>query len=237
MKKTFLLSLTLVFLAAGCNASQPANPETPIPPTTAVTSSSTSAAQNTVYENDFMKITIPQGWQAAEGVKQETDNNGTHYISDPSTVNITSGNYILYINTQASQASGADGGRFAEIAMGAPSADVVVPQQPSPPCGSEMKSPGIPGFSRVDLYVSSKDKSDFCVIPTNGKTVWYFSYFTDSNGGYFNDYQPGTNPGLVITLAYNSKDVNSFPVQGSQELSTMLSQMTNIVKTLEIKKK
>jgi hypothetical protein len=90
-------------------------------------------------------------------------------------------------------------------------------------------------YERVDLYVSGKDKSEFCRAPTNGRTVWYFSYLTDRHGGYFNYYKPDEPPGLVVTMAYNSKDVNSFPAKGSQELTRALADMTGIVKTLEIK--
>ena len=192
-------------------------------------------SQSKIYENQYMKVTVPGGWKAAEAVKTVYNGSVAVKSPNPAAVNITKGNYTLYINTQASQASGAEGGRFAEIAMGAPSADAVVTEQPSPPCGTSENHPAILDHPRVDLYVSSKDKTDYCNVPTNGKTVWYFSYITNSSNGYFNYYKNDTPPGFVITMAYNSKTVNSFPVKGSMELNQALDDMTTIIKSLDIK--
>ncbi|MEJ0021349.1 MAG: hypothetical protein WDN47_02065 [Candidatus Doudnabacteria bacterium] len=213
MKKIFVATIGILLLAAACNKQAAVQPTPPPPP------------QSQVYENQFMKITIPAGWTAAQAG------------SNSAAVNITKGNYILYVNTQASQASGVEGGRFAEIAMGAPSADAVVTEQPSPPCGTSEKNPAFDDYSRADLYVAAADKKDYCNVPTNGSTVWYFSYLTDSRNGYFNYYTDDQPPGLVVTMAYNSKDVNSLPVKGSASLNTALIDMTNIIKTLEIKQK
>ena len=183
--------------------------------------------QNTVYENQYMKVVLPPGWKA------------TRPRRIPAAVNITKGNYILYINTQASQASGVEGGRFAEIAMGAPSVDAVVTTQPSPPCGTQESKPISAPYTRGDLYVSKTDSKgqDWCNAPSSGATVWYFSYITDAAGGYFNYYVPGQNRALVVTMAYRSKNVDSFPLKGSPELSSALSEMTSIVNSLKIKRK
>ncbi len=183
--------------------------------------------QNTVYENQYMRVVLLPGWTAKK----------TRRI--PAAVNIAKGNYILYINTQASQASGVEGGRFAEIAMGAPSADAVVTVQPSPPCGKAESKPAFDPHSRIDLYVSQADSKSqaWCNAPASGATVWYFSYITDAAGGYFNFYVPGQNRALVITMAYSSKNVNSLPLKGSTELDSMLSEMTLIVNSLKVKRK
>jgi len=183
--------------------------------------------QNTVYENQYMKVVLPPGWTAKKPRRT------------PAAVNIAKGNYILYINTQASQASGVEGGRFSEIAMGAPSADAVVTEQPSPPCGKAESKPALDPHTRIDLYVSKADSKSqaWCNAPSGGATVWYFSYITDAAGGYFNFYVPGQNRALVITMAYSSKNVNSLPLKGSTDLDSMLSEMTLIVNSLKIKRK
>ncbi|HEY6967873.1 MAG TPA: hypothetical protein VJA94_01610, partial [Candidatus Angelobacter sp.] len=134
---------------------------------------------------------------------------------------------------------GVEGGRFAEIAMGAPSADAVVTVYPSPPCGNGESSPAFDQHTRIDLYVSKADSKsqDWCNAPSSGGTAWYFSYITDAAGGFFNYYVPGQNRALVVTMAYRSKDVNSLPIKGSTELNSMLSEMTSIVNSLKIKQK
>jgi hypothetical protein len=190
----------------------------------------------TVYENQYMKIVIPGGWVATEAIKKVYGQNGEEVLPNPAAVNITKGNYILYINTEAFQASGVEGGRFAEIAMGAPSAEAVVTSWPSQ-CGVSDVS-----YPRVDLYVGPSDKEDWCNVPTN-KTVWFFSYISGespapSGLSYFNYYtspRPNGADGYVITMSYNSKDVNTLPEKGSSELNQMLSEITDIVKTLQIK--
>jgi hypothetical protein len=196
------------------------------------------------YENEYMKVAIPDGWEAKEATK-------TVYVSNcinkqncstipktepnPAAVNITKGNFILYINTQAQQASGVNGGRFAEIAMGAPSADAVVKVQPSSECGVSEKT-SFQNYVRVDWYVDSQNKQEWCNVPSTS-TVWYFSYVTTSKGGYFNYYNEGSPTSLVITMAYNSKNVNDLPIKGSAELNSALEEMTRIVNSLEIKRK
>ena len=184
-------------------------------------------SQNTVYENPYMKVVLLPGWTAKSARRT------------PAAVNIAKGNYILYINTQASQASGVEGGRFAEIAMGAPSADAVVTVQPSPPCGKAESRPAFDPHTRVDLYVSKPDSKseEWCNAPSSGATVWYFSYITDAAGGYFNFYVPGQNRALVVTMAYRSKDVDRLPLKASTELESMLSEMTSIARSLKIKRK
>lgn len=193
-------------------------------------SSGTTPAQGTTYgtyENDYLRVTIPSDWTARSVMTS----------ANPAAVNITKGNYILYINANAQQASGVAGGRFSEISSGAPSADSVVLMPPSAPCGISETVPAMLDHSQVNLYVSQSDKSESCAAPSNG-TVWYFSYITDSKNGYFNYYNQanGSQSAFVITMAYNSKDVNSFPVKGSADLTATLNEMTTIVKTLELKK-
>jgi hypothetical protein len=216
MKKFIILCGLNFLLLAGCSQG-----------TAQQQSKAQQNNQNTVYENQYMKLVLLPGWTA------------TRPRRIPAAVNITKGNYILYINTQASQASGVEGGRFAEIAMGAPSVDAVVTVQPSPPCGTQESSPISAPYTRSDLYVSKANSKsqDWCNAPSSGATVWYFSYITDAAGGYFNDYVPGQNRALVVTMAYRSKNVDSFPLKGSTELTSVLSEMTSMVNSLKIKRK
>lgn len=176
-----------------------------------------------------MTVNIPAGWTATEATKDGAAN--------PDAVNITSGKWILYINTNASQASGVEGGRFAEIAMGAPSADAVVTEQPSTCGAAPTLVPAYGDFKRADLFVSAADKTEWCATPTNGKTVWFFSYITKADGGYFNYYTPGTGVGLVITMSYDTSVVNDLPEMGSADLTAALKQMTDIASTLVVKGK
>ena len=201
-----------------------------------------------VYENQYIKVGIPSGWNFSEATRtiqdQSYDKNtgkttliGAPRVEKTGAVNVMKGSYILYINPQAGQASGIKGGRFNEISGGAPSADAVMTDPPSPPCGTSETFPAVTGHPRVDLHVGPQDKQAWCNVPSNGKTVWYFSYITDTNGSYFNYYKESEALSFVITMAYNSKDIDSFPVKGSATLNTILNEMTNIVKTLELKQK
>src|SRR5260370_7560942 len=213
MKKFTILCGLNFLLLAGCSqgaAQQQSKPQ--------------QNDQNTVYENQYMKIVLLPGWTA------------TRPRRIPAAVNITKGNYILYINTQASQASGVEGGRFAEIAMGAPSVDAVVTLHPSPPCGTQESTPVLAPYTRNDLYVSKANSKpqDWCNAPSSGATVWYFSYITDAAGGYFNYYVPGQNRALVVTMAYRSKNVISFPCKATTDLTSVLSTIPSLANSFTI---
>ncbi len=195
----------------------------------------TETAKTTVYENDKLSIAIPEGWTATIATPDvNAKGDGTNNQPNPAAVNITNGLWILYINVDASQASGVEGGRFAEIAMGAPSVDAVVTVQPNE-CGTTTRTPAFDNYTRVDYTINYSLANDVCKAPTNRQTVWFFSYLTSPGNGYFNDYVLGQNPGLVVTMAYNSKIVNDFPVAGSTELNAALKEMTDIASTLKIK--
>lgn len=180
-----------------------------------------TATTNRTFENNFIKVTLPEDWIATEATRTKA-------------VNITKGNYILYINPQMQQASGVEGGRFAEIAMGAPSADAVVTVQPSSECGTSEAATVNQNYSRKDWFVGPQDKQEWCQVPGT-KTVWYFSYISTQKGGYINYYKDGSPTGLVVTMSYNSKVVNNLPEKGSPELTQALAEMTEIVKSMEVK--
>lgn len=239
---------TIIVIAVGA-AIFVSLPETATPTpaeTPNVTQSATPSATTTqpshIYETSELAVTIPAGWTATEATQ-----NG---IANPSAVNITKGSWILYINVNASQASGVTGGRFAEIGMGAPSVDAVVLDEPNE-CGTATLTPAFGAFSRVDLSVSAINARDWCSVPKNGKSVWFFSYLTKTGiGGYFNDYVADQNPALVVTMAYEIDDVkgmndlppdatnsgvNNLPEMGSADLNAALKAMTDIASTLTVK--
>ena len=221
MKKLLALTFGILLIAAACNKPSSQSSNTPNP---------TPAPQGSVYENEFMKLTVVNGWTAKA------------VASNQAAVNITKGNYILYVRTNASQASGVEGGRFAEIGMGAPSVDAVVTVQPSEPCGYKESVEAFENYKRVDIFVDGKVNVSVCKVPTNGKKVWYFSYLTDGNGYFIRTWKRPLQSNsdltsLVVTMSYNSKDVNSFPEKDSTELSAALNEMTSMVSSLTIKTK
>ncbi len=178
---------------------------------------------NGVYSNQYLTLTVPAGWKLTEATKIGA-------------VNLTKGNYILYINPRVSQASGVEGGRFEEYAGGSPSVGAVVVYHPGGPCGTSdtyTLSLNATTTRRTDFYIHSRDKTESCATPTNGQTVWYFS---DVGLGinYYNISHYSGPVGWVVTMAYNSTTIDSFPVKGSADLDQALSEMTNILKTLTI---
>jgi hypothetical protein len=191
---------------------------------TATQTTSTSTGIGQVYSNKYMTVTIPPGWVIAPT------------SSNASAITITKGDYILFINTRTSQASGIQGGRFGEIAGPGASVNAVVTEQPAEPCGisttSTIETNGV-AATEIDFYDGPNNVTGPCVAPANGKTVWYFSYITLGDG-YFNYFNSPEFVGWVITMSYNSSDINSLPVQGSADLNQALSQMDAILKTLTI---
>lgn len=207
------------------------------------------ATSSTAYETDYLTVTLPADWTASEATTSVSVGTCTEDKSDctettrtevnPAAVNIRKGKYLLSINVRASQASGVEGGRFAEIAMGQPSADAVVTEQPSSPCSDPKRSPVSFDLQRNDLYVDSAAHPDYCAAPTTG-SVWYFSFLSTGHNGYFNYYPAleGQSQGaFVVTMAYDSRNVNELPAKDSPELAEALTEMTNIAKTLVIKEK
>ncbi len=195
---------------------------TPTPTSTPV-ATPTPTPSSTIFKSPYFSVTVPSDWKA------------TSARSSAEAVNITKGNYILYINTHASQVGGGFGGRFSEIAMGAPSADATITEWPTDPCLTPIYTPTTGNYlysSRGDLYVD-KTAPSWCNIPTTG-TAWYFSYITGSKGYYFNQYTNTGNDALVITMAYNTSSVNNLPKKGDASLTAALDAMTSIASTLHI---
>jgi len=126
--------------------------------------------------------------------------------------------------------------RTQEIALGAPSSDAVIKTQPSEPCMIPETNTSYGKFLRQDLYVNKSNSSDNCNAAASGSTNWYFSYFNQGMG-YINYYSTKPDTGWVITLAYNSTNVNNLPVKNSPTLTSIFNQVTNILGTLKLKQK
>ena len=207
----------------------------------------TSTFVHGVYQNQYLKITVPSSWiltevtQTIQNEKYDWTTQRSVPIGAPVTkktgaINLTKGNYILYINPRVTQASGIEGGRFEEYAGGSPSVGAVVVEHPGGPCGTSEKSMlslNSTTTSRTDFYIGSGDKTETCATTTNGETVWYFSDVGEGIN-YYNFPNDPTPVGWVVTMAYNSSIINSLPTKNSTELNQMLSEMTNILKTLKI---
>jgi hypothetical protein len=194
-----------------------------------------NTTQTQVYENQYMKFNIPAGWTAKQATHTTYVGSVARKFSNPAAVNVTKGNYILHINARASQASGVMGGRFGEIAGGVPSVDAVVKDIANgDTCGNGESHAVFAKYVRWDFYSSDLGNKELCNLSESG-SVWYFSFITTNNGGYFNYYDNNCCGGLVVTMAYNSRDISDLPVKGSATLNRMLNEMTNIVKTLKVK--
>lgn len=193
-----------------------------VTPTPSATATPTDTQR--VYENEFIRLSLLPGWEA------QTATSSQH----PGAVNIRKGKYILYINPQAQQASGVEGGRFSEIAMGAPSIAAVITEHPVPPCAEPVDGGVYGKWQRKDLYVDANTTAAWCRRPFAGKSAWYFSYLTTDVGGYFNYYEVGEPLALVMTVAYDSASLSELPEWGSAELAQALDEVGRMVETMSV---
>lgn len=193
--------------------------------TTSVVSSMSQVSLNSnsiTWENQYMKMTIPSGWK-------ET------VTSDGNAINLIKGNYILYVNSYFSPAAGVVGWRlYNGIGSGAPSFDAVVKSWDSTGCGDNIF--GSTESYRSDNYISPSSDKIYCNLPSTGEH-WYFSFILPMSSEKALKFYDLTNSphSYVVTMSYNSKDINSFPLKGSTELNQTLNEMTDIVKTIQIK--
>lgn len=195
--------------------------------------STPSPLSGSPYETDSIKLTIPDGWTATEGTKNEsTDPSVDKQVPDTGRVTITQGNYTLAISADVQPSGGPETGRLSDITQGVASADAVITSQPNQ-CGTSEQHDGLNAdHPRVDLYMSASDTKDGCAAPKAG-TVWYFSYI---GLGAVNPYQdPQATTALAITMSYNATDVNKLPSKDDPTLTQMLDEMTRIAQTLQLK--
>lgn len=179
-----------------------------------------------IYENDYLKIEILKTWN--------------YQVVNNQSLNITKDNYILYINPNTTQSSGIVGGRFSEIGQGSPGVDLVMLYHPSEPCGDSVSKGISDKLVRRDYYIDKTDASELCNAPEGDDKLWYFSYVTTQDDGYFGNPKK-LNPSItsqrqfVITMSYDGEDVNDLPVWESEVLNEALNEMTEMVKTVEFK--
>lgn len=197
-------------------------------------SPSATPITGSTYETDVLKLTVPDGWTATEGTTNaSTDPSVSRMVPDPAVVTITQGNYLMTITADATQTNGLSAGSPSDVFGDAPSVSAVI-SSPGITCGTTESHDGfLPNHPRVDLYISSDTKTSGCNAPANG-LVWYFSYMAENVASPFNHYKTG-NSSLTITMAYTGTDVNKLPSKDDPTLGTMLSQMTAIAQTLQLK--
>lgn len=198
----------------------------PTPNKTTKPSNPKSSAKPTLasFVNSHFEIKLQPGW-VAKG--QPTG-----------VVNITKGDYILYINPRFKQTSGIEGARLDEIITGSPSGDLVTLFHPAVECSNTLNQfenvSG--GWKRYSLYTNSGSNSTFCRRPTDGKTHWYFSFYVrgepyvtyiDNNHQEYGSY--------VITLSVKRNKVNSLPVKDSTELLTIFEDVNMMLESLKVK--
>ena len=173
----------------------------------------------TVYQNSYVSITLEDGWKA-QGLA-----NGS--------VNITKGDYILYINPAYKQTSGVTGARFAEISNGAPSADLVTVYQPAMEC-TPAKQSSTQNFERYDVYTNDSVDTNLCKATTDNSTRWYFTYYVEESP-YVTYLSTDNEKSLVITLAIDTSTLSGLPRQNDSTLQAILNAADAMVDSLILK--
>ena len=194
-------------------------------PTNKPTSTTSHKSKKTLnksayFKNLYFKIKLAPGWKVSSQIRST------------GAVNFVKGRYIFYINPNYYQTSGVFGATFAEIAGGAKGADLVSKVQPAKECLIE-KGPTIKGFAEVNVLTGPGADSDICKVPSDGKHHWYFTYY--AKNGYLTYLDKKKGRALVITLTYNTDDINKLPVPEETNFKkTILKEVENMVESLEI---
>lgn len=168
------------------------------------------------FENQYLKIQILPGWTVA--------------TSGDQTLNLIDGKYLLSINPMFVHASGVIGGRFSEIVRGKESIDAVMGNVDQPAGGFECAEwpPEELIVTRTmslrNLYTDSSKVNNGCTFPRGGQPIWFGSYF--SAEGSESDY--------AITLTFRTKDVNDLPMKGTRELKHVLTEVTQMLRSLQL---
>jgi IPT/TIG domain len=169
------------------------------------------------FDNQYLKITILNGWTTAPSADQK--------------LNLTKGKYLLTINPIFDHASGVEGGRFSEIVDRMSSVDAVTRNIDQPASGAECalypseRLKVTRSISLGNLYTDSSKAGNGCIFPSGNSPVWFGSFF--SGGGSESDY--------TITLAYNTTDVNNLPKKDSPELKRIFVEAAAMLRTLHLK--
>lgn len=198
-----------------------------------------------VYKDDKISVQVPASWQVSILRWANTPRMGAE---------LRKGNYILRLCTGCGQASGVVGGRFAEIA------GLVQPwaraDEPSPPCGTEQRTPVTGKMERVDFWFRRdpdhevSDANRFCQQPETTDTVWYGSYFAErcsdagqqayaECGGFFLHRAWLTKKTedideMAFGLTYETSDLDRLPRRNDLKLQEILDEAAAIVRSVRI---
>ena len=239
MKKLILLGSAVLVLAAGCN-SKPVAPastssdQTPAVAQNAAPNSTSAAAPKAVastFTDKNLSINVLPGWMAKQSAA----------TTAPEAVNITKGNYILYVNPLFGHASGIQGGRFSEVADGMPSVDLVMAKVNQPASANDCATisyfdlPVSSVVSLTNLYTDSTKKAAGCSFPSNGQSVWFGSYVSGSATEFGRKTASDVFNEFAITVAYNTNNVNNLPKKNDPVLNQTLTDVVTMLKTLKLK--
>ncbi len=183
----------------------------------AVLAGQTSPPAGKRFDNQFLTMTILPGWTVGPSADQK--------------LKLVKGKYLLTIDPIFTHASGVEGGRFSEIAVGMPSLDAVTGNVDQPASGGECAlypSQALKVTKTIalgNLYTDGSKMGNGCVLPTSSPPAWFGSFFSGE----------GPESEYTITLSYNTADVNSLPKRGSQELGQVFAEAVSMLKTLHLK--
>ncbi len=183
--------------------------------------------QTQKFKNDYLEVEIPKSWsykETAEGA-----------------LNIRKNNYIIFINPNTTQASGAPGGRFSEIAQGAPGTKLVMKKHPGPPCGESETEKITEKLEITHFYIdSNEEETTMCNVPSSNEPLWYFSYVTTIGDGYFGDASKFNSNfeelrQFVITVSYKTDNIEDLPQKKSVEHEKTMEEIISLIKTIELR--
>ncbi|MFZ0773040.1 MAG: hypothetical protein WCA49_22500 [Candidatus Sulfotelmatobacter sp.] len=178
----------------------------------------TSTPASSRFDNQYLSMTILRGW--------------TLGASAGPTLDVVQGKYLLTINPVFTHASGVEGGRFSEIAVGMRSLDAVMGNVDQPASGAECALyPSKPlrvtkSIALGNLYTDSSKTGNGCMFPSSGKSVWFGSF----------GVAEAPQSESTIKLSYQTDDVNSLPDKGSAELTQVFAEVVDMLKTLHFKR-
>jgi hypothetical protein len=182
---------SFALLASIASRAQGQNQQGAVPPTAqspaASSATPASAPSPTVYEDDRIRVVIPDGWTLSKPSATFTTLTGDSVTKDTETVPgalLTKGKYKLYLLAHHGQASGVQGGRFGEI-----SAYVAPWLDTNSTCVWYIhpETTKVTGkLSRVDNYydtahpavqITKDERPVNCGAPSAPGVFWYGSYF------------------------------------------------------------
>jgi hypothetical protein len=226
-------------------------------------SQSPAAQSPNVFEDDRIRVTIPDDWTLSKPTGTFTTVAGVSKTHTVPGALLAKGKYKLFLLTHHGQASGVQGGRFGEISpYVAPWLDT------NSTCASYIhpeQTKITAKLSRVDnFYDTAHPTIQFtapkrprkCGAPSASGVFWYGSYFqqtcpalaespedTDC-GGYFLYFpdlegkranEMDASVEMTFSLTYDTTNPTTVPRQGDASLKQMLDEASAIVKSITYK--